>query len=55
MTTKTVDKKYAITIISIIIAALTVNVIVNFNWIDFSYLVFVGSCIIRYFYISKKN
>lgn len=55
MTVSSLDKKFALGSVIFVISLIVANVITNFNWIDFGYLVFVGSCIIRYLYIAKNE
>lgn len=49
------DKKYVLGIIFVVLSLIVGSLITKFNWIDFGYLVFVGSCFIRYHYICKNE
>ena len=55
MTNDTLDGKYGLIIILMALSLIVGTLIVKFNWLDFSYLLFVGSCFIRYYYITKDE
>ncbi len=40
---------------AVCISILTINVVNNFNYLDFIYLLFIIGCLIRYIYIKRTE
>jgi len=49
------EKKYVLMAISALIFLVAGSVIVDFNYLDAAYLLFIVTCIIRYILICKSN
>lgn len=49
------DSKYVLMAIVTFFALITCNVIVDFNYLDAAYLLFLISCVVRYIIICKQD
>ena len=49
------DKKYDVLLLGLIVVLVVGSIMIDFNYLDVAYLLFIFSCMIRYIYVKKHE